>query len=133
MSLDVVCFLSAEIVLVVAALAIYLGGAFSASQKVWAPLALGAIVLAAVSLWSCGGNERYIEHRAAADIQHAHGAMITSSEVARQISVNTTPVTPDPLSTFGRWFALGVGAVMVLMAWRPLPWAARPSTSARSC
>ena len=26
----------------------------------------------------------------------------------------------DPLSTFGRWFALAVGAVMVLMAWRPL-------------
>ena len=54
MSLDVVCFLSAEIVLVVAALAIYLGGAFSAAQKVWAPLALGAVVLAAMSLASCG-------------------------------------------------------------------------------
>ena len=62
MSLDVVCFLSAEIVLVVAALAIYLGGAFSTSQKVWAPIALGAILLAAASLWSCGGNDRYMEH-----------------------------------------------------------------------
>ena len=26
----------------------------------------------------------------------------------------------DPLATYGRWFALAIGAVMVLMAWRPL-------------
>ena len=26
----------------------------------------------------------------------------------------------DPLSAYGRWFALAVGTVMVLMAWRPL-------------
>ena len=41
MSLDVVCFLSAEIVLVVAALAIYLGGAFSAVAKGLGPDCLG--------------------------------------------------------------------------------------------
>ncbi len=35
-------------------------------------------------------------------------------------------MTPDPLSTFGRWFALGVGAVMVLMAWRPLSMGGTP-------
>ncbi len=99
MSLEVVGFLSAEIVLVVAALAIYLGGAFSASQKVWAPLALGAIVLAAMSLASYGGNERYLQHA---------------------MNPHVSPVIADPLSAFGRWFALGVGAVMVLMAWRPL-------------
>ena len=31
------------------------------------------------------------------------------------------PVIADALSTYGRWFALAIGAVMVLMAWRPLP------------
>ena len=129
MSLDVVCFLSAEIVLLVAALAIYLGGAFSASQKIWAPLALGAIALAAASLWSCGGNERYVEHRVSAMIQsRVPGSLISSSEAAGNISkfVDNTPVMPDPLSTFGRWFALAVGAVMVLMAWRPLSMGGTP-------
>ena len=105
MSLDVVCFLSAEIVLVVAALAIYLGGAFSTSQKIWAPMALGAIVLAAAALWSCGGNERYLLHA-----MHWHA----------------TPVLADSLSTFGRWFALAIGAVMLLVAWRPLSMGGTP-------
>ena len=99
MSLDVVSFLSAEIVLVVAALAIYMGGAFSTSQKVWAPIAFGAILLAAASLWSCGGNAHYLQHA---------------------MNPQVSPVIADSLSTYGRWFALAVGAVMVLMAWRPL-------------
>ncbi len=123
MSLNVVCFLSAEIVLVAAALAIFMGGAFSAAQKIWAPIALGAVALAAVSLWSCGGNERYMEQTGAADlIAHAHGAAITSTEVVRAIAtfVKNTPVQPDALATYGRWLALALGAVMVLMAWRPL-------------
>jgi NADH-quinone oxidoreductase subunit N len=102
-SLDVVCFLSAEIVLVVAALAIYLGGAFSAAQKVWAPIALAAVVLAAASLWAGGGNERYLQH-----------------------AMNPHYVNADSLATFGRWFALAVGAVMVLMAWRPLSMGGTP-------
>jgi NADH-quinone oxidoreductase subunit N len=97
-SLDVVSFLSAEIVLVVAALAIYMGGAFANTQKAWAPVAMGALLLAAASLWSCGGNERFLQH-----------ANLTFS-----------PVIPDFLAAYGRWFALAIGAVMVLMAWRPL-------------
>jgi NADH-quinone oxidoreductase subunit N len=98
-SLDVVCYLSAEIVLVVAALAIFMGGAFFSSQKAWAPLAFGAILFAAASLASCGGNERYLEHAG---------------------NWASSPLRPDSLAAFGRWLALGVGAVMVLMAWRPL-------------
>ena len=81
----------------------------------------GRIVLAATSLWSCGGNERFMEHTVSAMIPH-DGSSITSSEIARKPSgfLNSTPVNPDPLATFGRWFALAIGAVMVLMAWRPL-------------
>ena len=46
MSLEVVSFLSAEIVLVAAALVIYMGGAFSTSQKAWAPIEPGYSTLA---------------------------------------------------------------------------------------
>jgi len=119
-SLDVVCFLSAEIVLVVVALVIYMGGAFSKSQTAWAPIAMGGILLAAASLWSCGGNSRYMEHRVAATL-HAYNldTSIDKSEVAEQIA-KITPVTPDSLATYGRWLALAIGAIMVLIAWRPL-------------
>ncbi len=99
MSLDVVSYLSAEIVLVLAALAIYMGGAFSTSQKAWAPIAFGGLVLAALSLVSCGGSSRYLEHAA---------------------SLRVSPVIADSLATYGRWLALALGAVMLLMAWRPL-------------
>jgi NADH-quinone oxidoreductase subunit N len=122
-SLDVISFLSAEIVLVVAALAIFMGGAFSASNKLWASLALGAILFAAASLWSCGGNERYLQHTASRMVQpNGPGSQVLESTVARQIAAfaATGPVVADPLSTYGRWFALCAGAVMVLMAWRPL-------------
>ncbi len=123
MSLDVVSYLSAEIVLVVAALMIFMGGAFSTSQKLWAPIALGGVVLAAASLWSCGGNQRYMEHRSGvAMISSSRGAAITSDQVAQEISmfVNSTQVIPDSLAAYGRWLALAIGAVMVLMAFRPL-------------
>ncbi len=125
MSLEVVCFLSAEIVLVVAALAIYLGGAFSTSQRIWAPIALAAIVLAAAAFWSFGENDHFYLHAASAMIPH-DSPSTTALEVAGKIGA-TTPVIADPLSAFGRWFALGVGTIMVLMAWRPL---AGPGTCA---
>jgi NADH-quinone oxidoreductase subunit N len=121
-SFDVVCFLSAEIVLVVAALAIYLGGAFFASPKAWAPLALGALLLAAASLWSCGGNGRYNEHRG---ISNAPLSSPNVTIAASKASM-TSPVMADSLSTYGRWFALAVGLIMVLMAWRPLIFGGTP-------
>ena len=122
MTLNVVSFLSAEIVLLVAALAIYLGGAFSTSQKVWAPIALGAIVLAAASLWWCGGNERYMQRTVSAIMIPHNGSTPAAMEVAHKISAffDNTPVIADSLSAYGRWFALAIGAVMMLMAWRPL-------------
>ena len=36
------------------------------------------------------------------------------------MNLHVTPVIADSLSTYGRWLALAIGAVMVLMAWRPL-------------
>lgn len=121
-SLDAVSFLSAEIVLVVTALAIYMGGAFSKSQKVWAPLAMLGIVLAAVALSSCGSNERYLQEPVRAMIQNAQGGMISTDDMARQIAdrAANSCILPDHLSAYGRWLALAIGAVVVLMAWRPL-------------
>ncbi len=127
-SLEVVGFLSAEIVLVAAALLIYMGGAFSTSQKAWAPIAFIALALAAASLWSCGGNEQYAQNVANRLLAAESGGSVTLAKIAAHIDVITrnSPVIADPLSAFGRWFALAVGAVMVLMAWRPLATGATP-------
>ena len=96
MSLEVVGFLSAEIVLVVAALVIYMGGAFSTSQKAWAPIAFIALALAAASLWSCGGNDSYMHNIVFAKLQHAsHDSSINTSDSALQIA-NAIPVIPIP-------------------------------------
>ena len=56
------------------------------------------------------------------------GKSITAANAAAQVAALTrnSPVIADPLSAFGRWFALAVGAVMVLMAWRPLATGATP-------
>ena len=43
--------LTPEIVLIAAAVAIYLGGAFSAAQRPWRWIAGGALLLAAAALW----------------------------------------------------------------------------------
>jgi NADH-quinone oxidoreductase subunit N len=126
-SLEVVSFLSAEIVLVAAALVIYMGGAFSTSQKAWAPIAFAAILLAAASLWSCGGNEQYAQN-VASRLPGGDTGGIALAHVTAQIGagMRNSPVIADHLATFGRWFALAVGGVLVLMAWRPLSTGATP-------
>ena len=83
--------LSAEIVLLVTAVAIYLAGAVFAAPRLWAWLAGGGLAISAVALWQLGGT---------AD--------------------PGGPVLSDPLALYGRWFALGAGAVLLLMNWRPL-------------
>jgi NADH-quinone oxidoreductase subunit N len=76
--------LSPEIVLVAAAVAIYLGGAIWRSDRPWSWIAAGSIALAAVALGCCG---------------------------------RLWPA--DPLAQYARWLALGLGAVLLLTAWRP--------------
>ena len=124
MNLEVVNFLSAEIVLVVAALAIYLGGAFSTSQKVWAPIALGAILLSAVALWQYGAKPP-------TPILPAESATWDASPAGLGVAAmvygaQNTPVIADSLAAYGRWLALAIGAVMVLIVWRPLAMGGMP-------
>src|SRR4029077_16168146 len=87
-----------------------------------------ALALAAVSLWSCGGNEQYAQNAMHRLLAGESGKSMTAANAAAQVAALTrnSPVIADPLSAFGRWFALAVGAVMVLMAWRPLATGATP-------
>jgi NADH-quinone oxidoreductase subunit N len=80
-----------EIVLMVAAVAIYLGGAFWASRRAWGWVAAAGVGLAVVALWS------------------QHGPTTAGG-----------PLKLDSLAWYGRWLALVFGALFVLLAARPL-------------
>ena len=92
MHTDTLPLLAAEIILVVTAVTLYLAGACVHKPKLWFWLAGGGLALAAVALWQWGGP--------------------------RGGHVGQLPA--DPLAYYGRWLALGVGAVLVLLASRPL-------------
>ena len=91
MHTNTLSLLSAEIVLLVTAVAIYVAGAIIAAPRLWAWLAGGGLALAAVALWQWGST-----------------------------TDPGGPVLSDPLALYGRWLALGAGAVLLLLAWRPL-------------
>jgi NADH-quinone oxidoreductase subunit N len=90
MSTETLCILLPEIVLIAAAVAIYLGGAFVDAQKPWRWIAGGAIAVAAAAL---AGR---------------HTLLAASG-----------PLVVDPLALYGRWLALALGALLVLSASRP--------------
>ncbi len=79
--------LTPEIVLIAAAVAIYLGGAFSAARRAWSWMAAVAIALAAVALWT------------------QHGPAVAGG-----------PLSLDGLAWRGRWLSLGFGALFVLLS-----------------
>jgi NADH-quinone oxidoreductase subunit N len=81
-----------EIVLIAVAVAIYLGGAFSAARWAWSWLAAAGIAVAAVALWA------------------QHGPATAGG-----------PLLLDGLAWRGRWFALGFGLLFVLLGSRPAP------------
>jgi NADH-quinone oxidoreductase subunit N len=81
-----------EIALIAAAVAIYLGGAFSTARRAWSWIAAIALALAAVALWT------------------QHGPAVAGG-----------PLNLDGLAWRGRWLTLGFGALFVLLSFRPLP------------
>ena len=108
MTTATVRLLTPEIVLMAAAVAIYLGGAFSAARRLWGWIAGGrAWLLAAAALW----------------------AQAAASAAGRR-TVEPRRRWPG----YGRWLALAFGALLVLLSLpaAALP-AARRSTSARCC
>ncbi len=84
--------LAPEIVLVAAAVFVYLGGTVLRSPKLWRWVALGAVLLAAAAMATCSGKA------AAAEL----------------------PPDASALAAYARWLTLGAGALLVLLAWRPL-------------
>lgn len=90
MTTQTVRLLTPEIVLIAVAVAIYLGGAFFDARRMWSWIAGGAVALAAVAL----GTQ--------------HGPAVAGG-----------PLNLDSLAWHGRWLALGVGALFVLLAARP--------------
>jgi len=87
MTFETFQLLTPEAVLIAVAVAIYLGGAFFASPRAWRVIAGTAIFGAAVVLWFQRGRTSVAE-----------------------------PVTLDLLAFYGRWIALGFGAMLVLLA-----------------
>jgi NADH-quinone oxidoreductase subunit N len=83
--------LTPEIVLIVVAVLIYVGGALFRAQGVWGSLALGAIVVSAAALAGSSGT-----------------------------GASSGPLAIDALAVYVRWLALVVGALFVLLASRPL-------------
>ncbi len=79
-----------EIVLIVAAVTIYLAGAFSTARRVWSWIAAGALLLAAAALWYQNPS--------------ADGGSLGCDTLARYV----------------QWFALAAGALLVSLASRPL-------------
>ena len=82
--------LTPEIVLTVAAVAIFLGGAFSGARRAWRGIAGAAVALAAVAL----------------AMQHTP-------------AVAGGPLSVDAMAWGGRWLALGFGAMLISLACRP--------------
>ncbi len=91
MHTDTVWLLSAEIVLLVTAVSIYLAGAIFSAPRLWRWVAGGGLLLAAAALW------------------HLGGAMLAGG-----------PIMTDPLAWYGRWLALAAAGVLLAASWRPL-------------
>jgi NADH-quinone oxidoreductase subunit N len=114
-STETIWFLSAEIVLITTAVLIYLAGAFLAARRWWGAVAIAGIVVAAVALWSYGKPDRSSGAAASGGTLAAAGAMpLPTAEVSGGRVITAR------LSYYGRWLALGLGALLVLLAARPL-------------
>jgi len=91
-STDTIRLLSPEIVLIATAVLIYLAGALVDARNWWACAAAGGIAAAAIALWC----------------------------VEQPAPTAGGPLTVDALAYFGRWLALALGALLLLLASRPL-------------
>ncbi len=91
MPTEVVRLLAPEILLVVTAAIIFLGGVFSLTRWIWSWIALAGVVAAAAALWAAPAD-------------------VTASG----------PLQFDALAWYVRWLSLVVGGAFVLLAFRPL-------------
>jgi NADH-quinone oxidoreductase subunit N len=88
-SSEVVWQLGPEILVVLTAVFVYVGGAFAAPRASWSWIALAGFGLAG-------------------------GCLATTTPLA-----SADPLMIDSLAIWARWLALGLGAALVLLSWRP--------------
>ena len=100
---EVIRQLGPEILVVVTAVIVYLGGAFAAPRASWSWVALAGLGLAA-------------------------GCLATTSPLT-----SADPLMLDGLAMWARWLALGLGAILVLVSWRPATDPTGPNWSGRCC
>jgi NADH-quinone oxidoreductase subunit N len=129
MTATTVLILTAEMVLLTTAIAIYLGGAFSQSSRPWAWIAAAGIVLAGAALWLWGGERvqgsgfgvQNLSSNAAPDPTEdlkPQGPSPKPQDLRPKSQAS--PICHDSLAHYGRWLTLALGAVLVLIAWKPL-------------
>jgi NADH-quinone oxidoreductase subunit N len=138
----VVLYLLPEIVLIAAAVAIYMAGAFSAKRgtdRVFPWIAGGALVLAAIVLW--GQTVGWVERSAdpptvesgtgdgngGAALRLTHPTDLTHPT----LTAEAEPLKFDPLARLTRWLALGLGALLLLLSSHPRPDKAVKETAER--
>ena len=95
MAPDTIWNLLPEIVLVAVAVAIYLGGAFAGQRRPWGFVAGCGLLASAVALWQW------------------------SAPLIEGESAQGSPLAGDAPAYFGRWLALVLGALLVMLMARP--------------
>jgi NADH-quinone oxidoreductase subunit N len=125
-----------ELVLGVAACVLFLGGTWRTNRCLWGWGALVSLALAGAGLWYTSHHVATVES-AGANIKRLAEANIDKTKLAseradiekerleKSAEFNTqqfsAPVLHTGLSTFVRWLALCIGAVIVLSAWDEVP------------
>lgn len=110
MSIETVYFMLPELILVLGATLIYLGGAFLPARPGWSWLAAAMVVFAAVALYQEGAA---VQHGSA-----IHQAAAAGSESSSTSATSNIPITIDAFSTAVRWGALGVALIFIMLGAR---------------
>ncbi len=116
--------LTPEIVLIAAAVAIYLGGAFWAARRPWRWVAGGALLLAAAALFAQKNNvanSRELTAPGASPIDSDISSISSGAVSSRLFADNVDYLGVnglDELAWHGRWLALAFGGLLVMLGRR---------------
>ena len=123
MSTETIWVLSAEIVLIATAVAIYLAGALVEGRSRCGWIAAGGLLVSALALWQWGQGELPVASPTPASQAAANTATPaapTASALAEGDATFGGSLAVDRLGYFGRWLALAMGGLLLLLAARPL-------------
>ena len=109
-----------EIVLIAVEVAIYLGGAFSTTRKVWSWTAGVALLVAAALLWAQNpAADGYMPGATAGLSGSAVNTAGQASSGTPDLEISGT-LSNDSLAGYVQWFALAAGGLLLLLAGKPL-------------